>query len=104
MGRLGDFPEIGMSAPLFADHYSALYECDPCNSFGSGAAALAGHAHPQVRSFLLGRQRCVIEPDRLVEYQGTPAIRFALRDLATDERLAYFCDPTTLTVRGVVTP
>lgn len=101
MGRLADFPELGLNAPPFAQHYSAFYECIPCGSFGSGAAALAGRAHPLVRRFLLERQRWMIEQDHLVEYQGAQAIRFTLYDSASNQRLTYFCDPTTLAVRAV---
>ena len=104
MGRLADFPELGVSAPLFAEHYSAIYACASCGSFGSGAAALSGRAHPLVRRFLLERQRWMIEPDYLVEYQGAPAIRFTLHDLASDERITYFSDPATLAVRAVIEP
>lgn len=102
MGRIGDFPELGMTAPLFADHYSALYKCAPCRSVGSGAAAIAGRTHPQVRRFLLERQRWMIEPDQRVEFEGAPAIRFTLHDLASDQRISYFSDPTTLAVRAVI--
>jgi len=104
MGHLGDFAEVGVQAPLFASHYSALYECAACDSLGSGAAALAGRAHPLVWRFLLERQRWVIEPDSLVEFQGAPAIRFSLHDLSADERIIYFCDPVTLAVRAVIEP
>jgi RNA polymerase sigma-70 factor (ECF subfamily) len=104
MGRLGDFPELGASAPLFADHYSALYRCEACASFGSMAAAIAGRTDPQVWRFLLERQRWLIEPDHLVEYQGAPAIRFTLHDLSADERITYFADPQTLAVRAVFAP
>ena len=104
MGRLADFPELDMNTPLFSEHYSAIYECATCGCFGSGAAALAGRTHPLVWRFLLERQRWVIEPDRLVEYQGATAIRFSLHDLAADERITYFCDPTTLAVRAVIEP
>ncbi len=104
MGRIGDFPEVGLTAPLFADHYSALYECVACRSIGSGAAAIAGRTHPQVRRFLMERQRWVIEPDLQVEFQGAPAIRFSLHDLASDQRIIFFSDPTTLAVRGVIEP
>lgn len=101
MGRIADFPALGLNAPIFGAHYSALYECVRCASVGSGAAALSGRTHPQVRRFLLERQRWMIEPDRLVEYQGAPAIRFSLHDLAADERITFFSDPQTLTVRAV---
>jgi RNA polymerase sigma-70 factor (ECF subfamily) len=104
MGRFGDFPEFGVSAPVFAGHYSAVYQCIPCGSFGSGAAAIAGRAHPLVKRFMLERQRWVIEPDDLVEYQGSPAIRFSLYDLSANERITYFSDPTTLAVRAVFEP
>ncbi len=101
MGYHADFPELGMSAPIFAKHYTAFYECAACASSGAIAAALSGRAHPQVWRFLLERQRWMVEPDRLVEYQGAPAIRFTLRDLGADERITYFSDPQTLAVRAV---
>jgi RNA polymerase sigma factor (sigma-70 family) len=104
MGRFGDFPEFGVSGPIFAEHYSAVYLCVPCGSFGSGAAALSGRAHLLVRRFMLERQRWVIEPDRPVEYQGAPAIRFSLYDHNANERITYFSDPTTLAVRAVFEP
>ncbi|HET9111696.1 MAG TPA: sigma-70 family RNA polymerase sigma factor [Ktedonobacterales bacterium] len=104
MGRIGDFPEVGLTAPLFADHYSALYECAPCRGIGSGAAAIAGRTHPQVRRFMLERQRWMIEPDQRVEFEGAPTIRFTLHDLATDQRIIFFSDPTTLAVRAVIEP
>jgi hypothetical protein len=104
MGRIADFPELGMNAPLYATHYSALYDCATCGTFGSGAAALAGRTHPLVWRFLVERQRWKIEPDRLVEFQGAQAIRFCLHDLAADERIVYFCDPVTLAVRAVIEP
>lgn len=100
MGRLADFPEFGVSAPLFAAQYSAVYECCACGNFGSGAAALAGRTHPLVRRFMQERRRWRIEPDRLVEYQGAPAIRFTLHDLSAGERITYFSDPRTLVVRA----
>lgn len=103
-GRFADFPDLVEAWPIVAEHWSALYECARCGSSGSGAAAVAGRAHPAVWRFLVERQRWVIEPDQRVEYQGAPAIRFTLRDSATGERISYFCDPTTLTVRGVVEP
>jgi hypothetical protein len=68
------------------------------------AAAIAGRTDPQVRRFLLERQRWLIEPDHLVEYQGAPAIRFTLHDLGADERITYFADPQTLAVRAVFAP
>jgi RNA polymerase sigma factor (sigma-70 family) len=104
MGRIADYPELGLSGSLLGAHYSALYECVTCGSFGSGAAALAGRTHPLVWRFLLERQRWMIEPDRLVEYQGAPAIRFTLHDLSADERITYFSDPQTLAVRAVIEP
>ena len=104
MGRLADFPQFSGCAPLFAGHYSAIYECVLCGSFGSSAAAFAGRAHPLVNRFLLERQRWVIEPDHLVEYQGAPAIRFSLHDNASGERIIYFSDPATLAVRAVIAP
>ena len=104
MGRIGDFPQIGLTAPLFADHYSAMYECVRCRGVGSGAAAIAGRTHPQVQRFLLERRRWVIEPDQRVEYQGAQAIRFSLHDLASDQRIIFFSDPTTLAVRAVIEP
>ncbi|HEX8995388.1 MAG TPA: RNA polymerase sigma factor [Ktedonobacterales bacterium] len=102
MGRLADFPALSVNSPLYSEHYSAIYECVTCGSFGSGVAALAGRTHPLVWRFLLGRRRWVVEPDRLVEYRGAPAIRFTLHDLGADERITYFSDPTTLTVRDVI--
>ncbi|MDE3229467.1 MAG: RNA polymerase sigma factor [Chloroflexota bacterium] len=104
MGRFADFPRIGMSYPIAAEHYSAVYHCAACDSYGSGAAALAGRAHPAVWRFLTERQRWVIKPDQRIEYQGAPAIRFSLHDLAADERILYFCDPETLAVRAVIEP
>ena len=104
MGHLTDFPALNVNSPLFSEIYSAIYECADCDSFGSGAAALAGRTHPAVWRFLLERQRWVIEPDELVEYQGALAFRFTLHDLAADERIIYFCDPTTLAVRAVIEP
>ncbi|HEX8733156.1 MAG TPA: RNA polymerase sigma factor [Ktedonobacterales bacterium] len=104
MGRFADFPRIGMRYPIVAEQYSAVYHCAACDSYGSGAAALAGRAHPAVWRFLIERQRWVIEPDRRVEYQDASAIRFSLHDIAADERITYFCDPVTLAVRAVVEP
>lgn len=104
MGRFSDFPEMGGKAPLFAHHYSALYDCPQCGSSGSGAAAIAGRSHPVVRRFLLERPGWVIEPDEWVEYQGSPSIRFTLRDRANGDRISYFCDITTLAVRAVIEP
>ncbi len=101
MGRLSDFSGLDATAPLFGEHYSALYECAVCACTGSSAAALAGRTHPLVWRFLVERQRWMIEPDRLVEYQGAPAIRFTLHDLSADERITYFSDPQTLAVRAV---
>ena len=103
-GRFGDFPERRDLWPDVADLYSALYECPRCGSSGSGAAAVAGRMHPAVWRFLTERQRWVIEPDQRVEYQGAPTIRFTLCDFAAGERITYFCDPTTLAVRGVIEP
>jgi hypothetical protein len=102
MGRFGDFPEFGVNAPLYAGHYSAIYHCETCDSFGSGAAALSGRAHPLVWRFMIERHRWMIEQDRQVTYQGAPAMRFSLHDPGADERVTWYADPTTLAVRAVI--
>lgn len=110
MGQFGEMLGDHDLPPRFAAHYSAFYSCPACDrdggggASGSGAAATSGRAHPAVQRFITERQRWIIEPDTRVEYQGAPAIRFSLHDLATDERIAWFADPTTLAVRAVIKP
>ena len=96
-----ELPAAGHSGRLYADFFYIATPCPRCDLHVTGAAAIAGRNHPDIMRFLLERERFIVEPEALVTYQGSPAIRFSLLDLPSGDRIIYFADPQTLAIRSV---
>ncbi|HEX8995486.1 MAG TPA: RNA polymerase sigma factor [Ktedonobacterales bacterium] len=92
----------GLTA-VYTQHFYVVATCHRCETYVTGAASIAGSGNDRIVRFILERERFVLEPELIVTYQSLPAIRFGLRDLATNERLIYFADPETLALRGIAT-
>lgn len=93
-----DLQEIHLPHPH--DHFYVVSTCPNCERCITSASSLAGLAHPEIRRFILERERFVLEPDVLVNYANSPAIRFSLHDLSAGERMIFYADPETLDIRG----
>jgi RNA polymerase sigma-70 factor (ECF subfamily) len=96
-----ELPMFARLSPMYTEHFYIAAACHDCDTYVTGAAAIAGRGHDAIMRFILERNRWIAEPERLMDYQGSPAIRFSLYDPTADERLVYFADPQTLTVRGI---
>ncbi len=94
-----DLPEARFPEP--SAHFYVVSTCSTCGMCATSASSLAGLAHPEIRRFILERDRIVFGSEMLVNYANTPAIRFSLHDLGADERMIFFADPDTLDIRGV---
>lgn len=55
-------------------------------------------SHPAAQRFMAAHPRYIAEPEMVVDYQGRPAIRIRLTDIASAARLTLFAHPRTLSV------
>ncbi|HEX8981637.1 MAG TPA: RNA polymerase sigma factor [Ktedonobacterales bacterium] len=94
-----DLPRVMFPDP--ADHYYVVSTCPVCGVCVTSASSLAGLSHPDIKRFILERDRIVLEPDLLVNYANSPAIRFSLHDAGAGERMIFYADPETLDIRHV---
>ncbi len=94
-----DLPDVGFPDP--DRHFYVASICPRCGVCVTSASSLAGLAHPEIKRFILERERIVIEPDLLMNYANSPAIRFSLHDLGADERMIFYADPDTLDIHHV---
>lgn len=102
--RVVSGPQIAVMDALvdrYPQHFYIVSDCRVCGPHIHGAAVIAAGDAPDIMRFVHERQRLVVEPEELTAYDGAPAIRFSLCDLATGERIIYFADPQTLDLRGV---
>jgi RNA polymerase sigma factor (sigma-70 family) len=87
----------GFHPPLFM----LVAECPRCAP-GFSVVMAAFMVHPAVEQFIEQHPRWVIEPDRLTEYAGQPAICHRLAAFTNPARLNLFISPETLQVLGVI--
>ncbi len=102
VARGDDLEQRDEPRSAYPGHYYVVAPCARCGAAArSSAASIAALGDPALRGFMAERLRWIIEPETLSAYDGAPAIRFGLYDIATGERLIYFADPETLRLRGV---
>jgi RNA polymerase sigma factor (sigma-70 family) len=93
-------PGHGLAA--FPSQWRLVFGCPACGRIISPAAFATYWAHPQVTpvalQFIEAHPRWIMEPDALTSYDGQPAIRFRLADMAGRAQLTILSDAQTLQV------
>jgi hypothetical protein len=80
----------------FHHHFCLLLECAACGAKIPSAMMPLFQSYPQVSQFMTQHERCVIEPELPLEYEGQPAFRVSLTDLACAARLTIIVHANTL--------
>lgn len=93
----------GDAVPLRArrHEYFVVEACQCSHDAIATAAGIARHGDPVIAQFETEHPRWIGEPDVLTEYQGQPAFRFSMVDIANSSRCTYFAHAQTLAMLAV---
>ncbi len=80
----------------FQHHLCLLLECSACSAKIPSALMLLFQSYPQAYQFMTQHERCVIEPELAIEYEGQPAFRISLTDLLSSAQLTLIVHGSTL--------
>ncbi|WP_220197513.1 DUF2199 domain-containing protein [Ktedonospora formicarum] len=86
-------PEI-LPAPFYRRLGIAL-ECPSCGKTTSGIFSLCV-TYPPAYQFVLEHERCVIDPEEFIEYEGQPAILASISDVLSSARITLILQCQTL--------
>jgi RNA polymerase sigma-70 factor (ECF subfamily) len=95
---LGVEPEV-LPAPFYT-RLSIVYECPTCGRSSSSIISLC-LTYPPVAQFVMQHERCIIEPEELIEYHEQPAIRASIYDLLSARRLTIILHRSTYQLLAV---
>lgn len=91
-------PEV-LPAPFYT-RFNIVFICPTCGRLASSIFSLC-LTYPSASQFVMQHERCIIEPEELIDYQGRPAISACIRDLASAERLTLILHRHTLQLLAV---
>jgi RNA polymerase sigma factor (sigma-70 family) len=80
----------------FQHHFCLILECSSCHGKIQSAIMLLFQSYPQVYQFTTQHERCVIEPELAIEYEGQPAFRISLTHLLSSAQLTLIVHGSTL--------
>ena len=86
-------------APLYR-RFAIVLECPTCGKIASTIFSLCVK-YPQVSQFILRHERCILEPEELLEYEGQAAIRAGLLDVLSTAQLTLILHRHTLQVLAI---
>ncbi len=84
----------------FYKHFAIVLECPVCGKIASTIFSLCVK-YPQVSQFILQHERCILEPEELLEYEGQAAIRAGLLDVLSTAQLTLILHRHTLQVLAI---
>jgi RNA polymerase sigma factor (sigma-70 family) len=90
---LGIEPEV-LPAP-FHTRLSIVSACPTCGRSAESIVSLC-LTYPPASQFVLQHERCILEPEELIEYHEQPAIRASICDLSSTTRLTLILHRHTL--------
>lgn len=90
---LGIEPET-MPAPFYT-RLSIVFACPRCGRSSSSIFSLC-MVYPPAYQFVMQHERCILEPEELIDYHELPAISVSICDLASSERLTLILHRQTL--------
>jgi RNA polymerase sigma-70 factor (ECF subfamily) len=80
----------------FQHHFCLILECSACSAKIPSAIMLLFQSYPQVSQFMAQHERCVIEPELAIEYEGQPALRVSLTDPLSSAQRTLIVHGSTL--------
>ena len=80
----------------FQHHFCLILDCSACGGKIPSAVMLLFQSYPQASQFMTLHERCVIEPELAIEYEGQPAFRVTLTDLLSSARRTMIVHGSTL--------
>jgi hypothetical protein len=95
---LGIEPEV-MPAPFYT-RFSIVFACPTCGRLSSSIFSLC-MTYPPAYQFVMQHERCVLEPEELIEYHEQPALSASIRDLSSATRLTMILHRRTLQLLAV---
>lgn len=96
---LGLEPEV--MPPPFYTRLSIVFACPTCGRSSESIFSLC-LAYPPASQFILQHERCVLEPEELIDYHEQPAIRASICDLLSATRLTLILHRHTHQLLDVV--
>lgn len=90
---LGVEPEV-LPAP-FHTRYSIVSACPTCGRSAESIFSLC-LTYPPASQFILQHERCILEPEKLIDYHEQPAISASICDLSSASRLTLILHRHTL--------
>lgn len=86
-------PDV-LPAPFYR-RFGIVLECPICGKITSSILSLC-LTYPPAYQFIMQHQRCIVEPEESIEYEGQPAIRAGLTDILSAEQLTMILHRHTL--------
>jgi RNA polymerase sigma factor (sigma-70 family) len=86
--------------PMPPDRYWVRTDCQTCGACTSDIATLL-ITHPVVQHFFMQHERCISEPYKLIEHNGTSVISARLTDIASAAQLTILLNAQTLQIMAV---
>ncbi|GCF10708.1 RNA polymerase sigma factor [Dictyobacter arantiisoli] len=91
-------PEV-LPAPFYT-RFNIVFICPTCGRLVSSIFSLC-LTYPSASQFIMQHERCIIEPEELIDYHGRPAISASVHDPASAERLTLILHRHTLQLLAV---
>lgn len=88
--------EKGILPGPFQHHLCLILECSACSGKISSAIMSLFLSYPSAYQFMTQHERCVIEPELAIEYEGQPAFRVSLTDLLSSAQQTMILHGSTL--------
>jgi RNA polymerase sigma-70 factor (ECF subfamily) len=86
-------PEV-MPAPFYT-RFSIVFACSACGRSSSSIFSLCMN-YPPAYQFMMQHERCILEPEGVIEYHEQPAISASICDLSSSTRLTLILHRHTL--------
>jgi len=91
-------PEV-LPAP-FSTRFNIVFLCPTCGPLTSSIFSSC-LSYPAASQFVMQHERCILEPEELIEYQGRAAISASMHDPASTDRLTLILHRHTLQLLAV---
>jgi len=95
MAQLRGIEKSLLPGPLH-DHFCLILECSACGGMIPSAIMTLFQCYSPASRFMTQHERCVIEPELAIEYEGQPAFRVSLTDLLSSAQLTMILHGSTL--------
>ena len=96
---LGIEPEV-LPAPFYT-RFSIVFACPDCGHQASSIFALC-LTYPPAYQFVMQHERCLLEPEELIDYHEQPALSASICDLTSGARLTLILQRQTLQLLEVL--